>query len=219
MAKLPNSQPRSSVPFELQPEGAYNSLEKELAGYDEAWAKAALFFRTGHRLGHKQGSVRLRPLHLIVEELTVRRQQLEAGDTLAVLHAIKLCAEENLPLPTWLAQAFVAALDTLMNVDGKSMSLDEAFHSPGFNVGTRKKAAQVKQDWRLGIELYGEVGQIARFHVGLDPAIRQVLAARSWGVSITKAKKLVKMVDESQSSLTGGQVRPLSQVWAKRRKD
>lgn len=219
MDEPPNPPTPETHSFDLTPDDVYDLSEKELRGYEEAWAKAALAFRTGHRFGHKSGSQRLLPLAQIVEVLNARRQQVEAGDGLAALHAIKLCAEENLPLPTWLAEAYVRAFGTFINSDGKSMSLDEAFAGPSFNSGTRGKVARFKQDWRLGVQLWGEVRKIAQSHEGLNPALKEVLALKKWGVGLTKARELVNMIDETQSGLTAGRIKPLSQTWAKRRKE
>ena len=82
-----------------------NDDERDLARLEPAWGKAALFFRTGCRLGHQNGSMRCMSLIQVHRGLEVYRRRLSSGDTLSLLHAVSMCAEENLPLPTWLADA------------------------------------------------------------------------------------------------------------------
>ncbi len=55
--------------------------------------------------------------------LEVFRRRFESGNTMALLHAINSCAEENLPLPTWLAIAFGDAFDRFL-APGAPTSLD-----------------------------------------------------------------------------------------------
>lgn len=196
----------------------FNRDEQALEKLDCGWAKAAHFFRTGDRFGHQPRSVKMRSLVNVHSELEHRKREYESGESLALLHAVLLCASENLPLPTWLAEAYTAAFKTFIDIDGSSRSLDEAFSSRSLPTKTPSSNATAKQDWKLGVQLWGAVRAIAKDHSGLDPAITEVLKARPWGVGKTKAKALVKMIDESQSGLTGGKIRPLSQVWGVPRK-
>lgn len=86
----------------------FNDVEKALAFLDEGWASAALCLRTGGawRFGHVDGSINARSLPQVKAALDVWKARFEAGDTLALLQAIELCAVENMPLPTWLAIEF-----------------------------------------------------------------------------------------------------------------
>ena len=72
--------------------------ERELTALDPAWGKAAFFFRTGHRLGHGPDSMRCMSLDEVYRMLNVFRERFEGGDTLSILQAIGMCAEENLPM-------------------------------------------------------------------------------------------------------------------------
>lgn len=196
----------------------FNDNEKELDRYDPAWAKAALFFRDrnlhfGHNDKHEGGLIRIR------EQLETRRKRYEAGSTIDLLHAIKICAKENLPMPTWLALAFQERFESFGSAGGAT-SLDDVFSSKGTPTNTSKKAAQAAQDGNLGALLRDAVWNVAlpvaSRHTGLDTAIEEVLKTSRWGVGKTKAKALVTMVDKQQSELVGGQT--LSQFFAIRRK-
>lgn len=197
----------------------FNDNEKELDRYDPAWAKVALYFRDRslQRIGHND-EYRGMGLIAIREQLETRRRRYEAGSTIDLLHAIKICAEENLPMPTWLALAFKERFESFGRVGGAT-SLDDVFSSKRTST-TSKKAAQAAHDWNLGALLRDAVWQVAlpvaSKHAGLDTAIDEVLKTRRWGVGKTKAKALVTMLEKQQNELVGGQT--LSQFFAIRRK-
>lgn len=199
-------------PFDA--ESSYNDDEKQLRNLDPAWAKVALAFRTGHRFGHGD-SIRTRSLIEVHREIEARRKRYMSGDTMELLHAVKLCAEENVPLPEWLALAF-SELFTSMGKVGGPTSLDAIFYSRTLPTNTAKKAARAQQEWQLGARLWKAVWEVAAEHNGLSPALDAVLRAGKWGVKKTKATELVNMIDKTQSELAGTE--SLSQFWAKRRK-
>ena len=193
----------------------YTDTEAVLSRLEPAWAKAAFGFRTGKRLGHPPGSLRTSSPLQVHRTLEARRRRFKAGDTLELLYAIKLCAEENLPLPTWVAEAFTKRM-SMFGRPGAPTSLDDVFSSKNRPTSTPKKAAQSVQDWQLGVALWVAVWDVADRHRGLSPALDELLGAGNYGVEKTSATRLVKMVDKNQTELTGQQ--SLSQFWAKRRK-
>lgn len=195
-------------------DSSYNDDEKQLRNLDPAWAKAAHAFRTGHRFGHGD-SIRTRSLIAVHQEIEARRRRYQAGDTMELLHAVKLCAEENLPLPEWLALAFNELFTSMGKVGGPT-SLDAIFYSQNLPTNTAKKAAKAQQDWQLGARLWKAVWEVAADYSTLNPALDAVLSSRDWGVRKTRARELVEMIDATQSELTGQQ--SLSQFWANRRK-
>lgn len=201
-------------PDPFHAESNFDDGEKQLRNLDPAWAKAAHFFRTGMRYGHGVGSIRGLPILRVHTELEARRKRFEAGDTMELLHAIKLCAEENLPLPEWLALAFNERFTAMGKVGGPT-SLDAIFHSRNMPTSTPKKAARAQQEWQIGVRLWMAVWEVARNYSGLSPALDEVLKAEKWGVGKTKATALVNMIDETQSRLTGQE--SLSRFWSKRR--
>lgn len=198
----------------FDPEANFDDGEKVLNRLDPAWAKAALYFRTGLHFGHSPGEIRAQSLIEIHEELEAMRKRFEAGESMELLHAIKLCGEENLPMPTWLTLAFNERFTSLGQIGG-STSLDAIFTSKNMPKGTPKKAAVAQQDWHLGGLLWSAVWDVANKHSGLDTAVDEILKEGNFGVKKTTAKRLINMIDKNQNELAGSKT--LSQFWAIRR--
>lgn len=186
--------------FSLWDEG-----ERDLAALEPAWGKAAFFFRTGHRLGHGSDSMRCMSLLEVYRMLDVFRNRFEKGDTLSLLQAISMCAEENLPMPEWLAQSFHRHM-TAFGCPGAPPSLDDVFFSKELPTNSPKKAAQARQDWQLGGLLWRDIWNIVVSNESItsfDGAITRLLESKKYGVAKTKAKRLVLMVDTSQTQFLG----------------
>jgi hypothetical protein len=196
-------------------ESNFNDVERELLTLDCGWAKCALALREGLWFGHGRNEIKTRSLIEVWDELEARRNRFARGNTLELLSAIHLCAGENVPLPTWLANAYRQAINSFLTPGGPP-SLDAVFHSDALPTGTHKQAERARQDWALGGLLWRETRQIAREHAGMDSALDSVLKTRRWGVGKTKARKLVEMVDRTHCELTGQDT--LSRFWTKRRK-
>jgi len=212
-----NPHPRTRI-FESFDEMS-NDGERDLARLEPAWGKAALFFRTGCRLGHQDGSLRCMSLVQVHRGLEVYRRRLSSGDTLSLLHAVSACAEENLPLPTWLADALRSRLTQFL-APGKFRSLDEIFHSKSLPTNSAKKAAAARQDWQLGAKLCQHAWELARKDRALtsfDRVVAQLLKGADYGVAKTKAKELITMIEKSQSQFLGKEM-SLSRFLEKRRK-
>jgi len=200
-------------------ENVANDEERDLAALEPAWGKAATFFRTGHRFGHPRTSTRCMSLADIYRQLGVFKTRFEAGDTLSLLQAVRMCAEENLPLPTWLATAFQSAMDRFLQ-PGQTHSLDQVFASRSIPSSSPSKAAQVKIDWQLGGRLYHEAWSLAHKDEtvkSFDMAVERVLAATGYGVGKTKAKALILKIERNQSQFLDKEI-SLSRFLAKRRK-
>ena len=198
---------------------AANDEDRDLAELEPAWGKAALCFRTGLRLGHGRASVRCMPLTEVHRLLGVYRSRFEGGDTLSLLQAINTCAEENLPLPEWLALAFRAQM-ALFGRPGPVHSLDEVFSSAAVPTASPKKAAAAKLDWQLGGRLWHDVWSLVHKDetiASFDAAVSQLLATKDYGVAKTKAKALILMVEKSQSQFLAKDL-SLSRFLTKRRK-
>jgi hypothetical protein len=206
------------------PTDFFNEQERELLTLDPAWAKAAYFWRTGIRFGHGR-NMRVSGLGAVLGTLGVFKQRFEAGDALSLLHAIRYCAEENLPMPTWLARAFDDAFGRYQSVAGPH-SLDEVFATPDGQKKTAQQRAAAKLDWDLGVQLYLAAWGHAKADESLtsiNAVVVATLAKKSWGVGKTKARELILAADKSQSehleARTGGlQKQGLSQFLANRRK-
>ena len=201
----------------------YTECENALAVLDDGWARAALCLRTGGmwRYGHSAGSINARSLPQVKAALDVWKTRFEAGDTLALLQAIDLCAVENMPLPTWLALGFSLKLQTFFDPGG-AHSLDDVFSSPNLSTKTKTKAAAAKQDWALGVELWAACWSEAvndELVTSLDAVIDTVLTRKNWGVKKRKARTLITRIDESQAQhLHKREKQPLARFLEKRRR-
>jgi len=103
---------------------------------------------------------------------------------------------------------------------GGLSSLDQAFASKGLPTNSPKKAAQARLDWQLGGLLWRDVWNLAvedKTITSFDAAVSKVLESGRYGVAKTKAKQLVKMVDDSQTEFLG-KTENLPQFLEKRRK-
>ncbi|WP_427183740.1 hypothetical protein ACL598_18890 [Bordetella bronchialis] len=190
--------------FEVIRDLHYGDYERDLDKIDPAWAKAALYFRSDGvwHLGHGD-SIRARPLLAIWQELEQRRAGLENGDTVEILHAIKTCAEENLPMPTWLANAYIAQFGGTLKPGGHT-SLDAAFTSKHAPRTEAKRKAKLR-DWQIGGRLLLAMWDAAKSDQSLssfDAALEMALRSMPHlGVAKTKARELVRKVDRTQQRL------------------
>lgn len=200
-------------------ENTCNDDERKIAELEPAWGKAATFFRTCMRFGHAPNSICTMSLQQVHDLLQVFRSRLQRGDTLSLLQAVALCAEENVPLPEWLATEFRARIKTFLQ-PGRYTSLDEVFRSENVPTNSSKKAAAARQDWMLAGRLWHDAFGVAREDPRLssvDSVVTRLLSKRNYGVAKTKAKKLIGMVEASQSEFLRRDV-SLSRFLAERRK-
>lgn len=211
------------------PEKYYNDDERFIEKIEGAWAKAALYFRTEHHFGHARGSERCQSLIKIHENLEVYRRRFEGGgDTLALLQAVSICAEENLPLPSWLAVSYQAALSKFLKPEGVT-SLDAVFYSPNLPTSTPSKTVEAQYDWQLGCQVYGAVWDIVQAETSItsiDGALTAVLKrggskvgehVYAFKIGKTKARALLSMVEKNQLEFIGEE-QALSRFLEKRRK-
>ena len=211
------------------PETHYNDYEKQLDRLCSAWAKSALAWRTAMRFGHRSGSMLFMGLIELHGQLEAHRRRFENGDTYSLLLAVKLCADQNVPLPTWLANAYSDAVDGF-GKPGGAASLDAVFQSPYIPTDTPQKAEAARLDWQIGKWLWSCAQRLAITNesvTSLDGLITLVLQTpppenspwRQWPVKKTKARKLVLMVDKSQGELGNWPAsKALSHFLEKRRK-
>jgi hypothetical protein len=218
-AKATMPKPSGTKP-PLLSQSDYNKDEQHLERIEPAWAKAAFYFRTGVRLAHEEGAWRVLPLAQVIKRLEVYRARAAEGETLALLHAIAFCANENLPLPTWLARDFRGALAAFLR-PGAASTLDTVFKSTRLPTSTPKKAADARQDWELGWALYEAAWKAARQDTSLQSVhavMKSVVNAGNFGVQLTLAKQLVAMVEKNQLELLGKPLSTLSRFLEVRRK-
>jgi hypothetical protein len=208
-----------------RPEDHFDARERELNNLEPAWAKASLAFRALTRYGHEAGSVRGHSLIKVNERLNVFKKSFQKGESLALLRAVYVCAEENVPLPTWLAIAYREALDKFF-VPGVASSLDQVFNSQAIPTSTAKRHAAALQDFKLGSILLKECWKTARedpMLTSIDEVVERVLAAQKppLGIEKTKARRLFERAESTQIEhlrAGGSSTQPLSHLFKERRK-
>ena len=216
-----------------KPEAQYSKDEKELDKLCPAWAKCALAWRTNMRHGHNGDSIRCFSFVEVYELLEALRRRFEAGNTLALLEAVQRCADENVPLPTWLANAFTHALKSFHTLGGPG-SLDDVFYTVPRPLNTqnkaREKADSERRDrvigatmWRCAWHLAVDDESITSMDGLLDRLLLSTppdgAAFRQWPVEKSKARKLILMIDKNQGErLNWPASKSLSQFLTKRRK-
>jgi hypothetical protein len=122
------------------------------------------------------------------------------------LQAVAYCADENLPLPTWLAMAYKTSLDGFLLTGVKHSSLDDVFRSPNIPTNTVKKNFTQKQDWKLGSDLLDAAWDVAKADdkvSTMDAVVNQVLVLKKWGVKKTRMRELIEIADETQAEFLG----------------
>jgi hypothetical protein len=81
------------------------------------------------------------------------RVQFESGNGFALLAAIRCCANHDLVMPEWVANAYIAKYDPVLNCTAKSW--DEVFGSPyakGLHISKRRRRRVLRFDVYLRIE-------------------------------------------------------------------
>jgi hypothetical protein len=148
--------------------------------------------------------VRLQTVIGDYRELEIYRAQYEGGDASAILRAFAFALSCSLPPPAWAVDAFLDRYKRHAEPQHGAPSLDDLFGAGKPN--TAAKRAKQTQDWRIGCELWG--GVVKALAAGrassLTTALRQVLAARKWGIAETKARELVEAVERVQRPIYGG---------------
>lgn len=122
-----------------------------------------------------------------LERVESYREQYESsGDAWYVLVAIRHCAANDIPLPEWLALAYIERFDNVLNARAKSW--DDAFGAP-YPKGAHLH--RIRRDRQLKFAVYNAVSDIRR----TDPTtpIDERLFERvgkQFAISKTKANEL-----------------------------
>lgn len=181
---------------------AYANAETELGRVELAWADFVAAVRTGVRcnrapVGSPNRGLRCDGLLRVHETLSIFEARWTAGDRKALLAGIVYCAEENVPLPYWIANAFLALVRDL-RTNPKSLhtlfGLDDTLRASG----ARGKAD--REDLRNGAKLYRLVASLRGRNASMSAsaAIRDVLARHKFPFTQRKAYALFKRIDEKQ---------------------
>lgn len=94
------------------------------------------------------------------------RRQFEVGDRLAMLAAVRICANHDLVMPPWLSQAFISAYDRGLNFEVSSW--DEAFGPP---VPKGKHRLALKKRRELEFKVLNEVNKRIRAGVAVSDSL------------------------------------------------
>lgn len=186
----------------------FNELERVLDRIDPFFAECALSLRST-----VDDVPRVTPTALLnttvaddYQTLELYRAQYDDGDPHAILRAIAFALRRSLPPPAWAADAFLERHRRYGDPAHGAPSLDDLF-TDGKASSARARARQA-HDWQLGVLLWSAV--VEALHAGrassLTTALRQVLAARKWGIAATKARELVEAVERVQRPIIGGKL-------------
>jgi len=139
--------------------------ELTLAALEPSWADFLYALRTARRIVRvpsKRG-VRMRgydKLHRIFEDY---RQQLGEGRRAAVFYALVMCADENVPMPYWLADEVIRIAAEVLREpsrDERPKGLHELFGLSRLLPTGGKKASTTRRDRGLRIKLWTKVHEL-----------------------------------------------------------
>lgn len=220
--------------YRWTPENHYGSYEKDMARLDPAWAKIALYFRSDTapvRFIHK--GIGALSVARLAQRLDALRVRAEKGESYSILAAISLCAEQNWPLPEWLALMFMQAMDN-HGRGGKFASLDDVFYSTelvgkGQSAKAKKNHAEkIRDDLATGNRLWNECWckaqnctEITSLSAVVEAVLEDaVIAGAPYPVKFRTAFEMVKKHDLNQAELLGKREKqPLARFLAKRCKE
>jgi hypothetical protein len=201
----------------------YNQSETFLDRLDSNWGLFALRVRSLESQFLRDGidsrtAKRILKTHQYLENF---RKRLDTGNTLSILHAVRFCGKEGVPLPTWLANALTEQIDRFMNPEHSSplYDLNDCFTSGVFEGSKPSKRKTVARDHKAGMHFWIAVHElVARDSTisSVNEAIDTCLTLEPWGFAKTKAKQLFQRIEDAQITLLP-KYQGLSQKLAKRR--
>jgi len=187
------------------PEKAFGDAERELDHLEPAWADCLLALRTGERYMRDTPAVekvRVRSLIDVHQEFEGHRQRFEAGHAEALIGALALAMEENLPVPYWASREARARFRSVMSLDSDSpLSLHQAFGLEGVIPTSSKRYRKERHYLKIESVLWVETRRIMDTGLALDPAIEQVLKTKVGGIGKTTARRLFLRRDAIQKTL------------------
>lgn len=155
---------------------AYDSDEQELLALEESWADYHRGLRTGVRARVKSGAASFRggTLVQVSAGLGVHREEFQTGDRAALIDALRLACDENVPLPYWLADGIRQALEEL-HAD-PAETLHSVFGMKDRYPISDKKARKARLDLETKRKLYMRASLlVARDNIAKVAAIRQAI--------------------------------------------
>lgn len=122
---------------------------EEFASFDEAWKATTELLASDPSRDISDPTL---PVHRLaaIERIESERARYEAGDSVALLGAIRECACHEMPLPDWAARAFIRGYDQVLNC--RAGSWDEVFGRP-YPKGTHLAALRKRRLNRIRVIL------------------------------------------------------------------
>ena len=172
----------------------YDADERALAVLEESWADHLRGLKTGYRVRITEGRPRFkgRSLEQLAAEFQRLQRELEAGNKSAIMDALLTAADENVPLPYWLADALNAAVDSVL----AGQTLHQALGYEDRFPSTLTAAIKSRRDWQRSKEFYVEASYLAATSLTKTKAIETVRA--KMGVARTTAWEWYKEQDRIQ---------------------
>jgi len=115
-----------------------------------------------------------------VEQL---RKSYETGERFALMNALRICARCALPMPDWVARAYIRGYDAVVNA--RSKSWDEAFGEP-YPKGTHLNALRKRRKFQFAV--WNRVMEAKHRGVPTDEALFEQIG-EEFGIKKTLAQE------------------------------
>lgn len=186
----------------------YNDDERELAVIEESWADHLRGLRTGTRVREKAGRPHWRAgsLQQVATMLDYFRSEFEAGNKAAMMDALLTTADENVPMPYWLADALNDAVSSVL--EGKTLH-EAVGYEKRFPTST-KAATKARRDWLRKQQFYVDASYLAATGTPKTKAIESV--RKKMGIARTTAWRWYGEQDRIQQAASEAWRGPRRQV-------
>lgn len=152
--------------------------------------------------------MRARSLIDVHEEMEGHRRRFEDGHPEALLGALVLAMEENMPVPYWVSIETRARIGRVMGMkDTEPVSLHDAFELGEVIPTSAKRWKKGRADLRREWILWRKTSMLMAEGIALDPALDKVLADTAIGMGKTAARKLFLRRDALQKALIPKRIR------------
>lgn len=173
----------------MEPYLRYEDAEREFLALEESWADYVRALRTGLLARVRDGgkSVSIAPdAAQMSAQLGVYRDDYAQGDRAALIDALRLVCQNNVPLPYWAADGI---LESLKELDTNPVAtLHSVFGmAPRYPVSP-KRGRKGRDDWRTKQRLYMAVSWLIQAEgMAKGKAIQKAIADEKLPVCVRKA--------------------------------
>ncbi|MCC7101219.1 MAG: hypothetical protein IT500_16685 [Rubrivivax sp.] len=180
----------------------FNDAERELDRIEPAWADFVFGLRDGLRIMRDTDAVekvRTRALLDVHEEMEGYRRRFDEGHAEALIGALRLALEENVPVPYWASVQIRQRLGQVMSMTSAApLSLHDAFGLEKTIPSTAKRYSKARADLQREWRLWVEVNRAKRSGLSFDAALELVLKTKVQGIGKTAARELYLRRDAIQ---------------------